>query len=127
MDYTIVGADVNLAARLETACPPDEILISSQTYALVRDVVCCVEHGHVEAKGIAHPVATYRAIDLFENMSEASRPIHETLPHLRLDVDVGLMSTAEQQAAAAVLREAAQRLASARTRSRNDGAEGSRE
>ncbi len=119
MDYTIVGAHVNLAARLETACPPDEILISSQTYALVRDVICCEEHGHVEAKGIAHPVATYRAVDLFENMGEASRPIHAALPHLRLDVDVGLMSAAEQEAAAAVLREAVRRLASAKTRPRD--------
>jgi class 3 adenylate cyclase/GAF domain-containing protein len=122
MDYTIVGADVNLAARLETACPPDEVLISHQTYALVRDVVCCEEHGHVEAKGIANPVATYRVIDLFENLGEASRPIHATLPHLRLDVDVGLMSAEEQQAAAAVLREAARRLASAKTWSQDDGA-----
>ena len=50
MDYTIVGADVNLAARLETACPPDEILISYQTYAHVQDVIYCEEHGHIEAR-----------------------------------------------------------------------------
>ena len=110
MDYTIVGADVNLAARLETACPPNEILISYQTYAHVRDVICCEEHGHIDVKGIAHPVATYRVVDLFENLDDASRPIHAKLPHFKLDVDVGRMSRDEQEAAAAVLREAARRL-----------------
>ena len=112
MDYTIVGTDVNLAARLETACPPDEILISYQTHAHVRDVVCCEEIGHIDVKGIAHPVATYRVVDLFDDMEDASTPIHAALPHFKLDVDVRLMSADEQQAAAEVLREAARRLSS---------------
>ena len=110
MDYTIIGGDVNLAARLESACPPSEILISYETHAHVKDVICCEEHGHIDVKGIAYPVATYRVVDLFENLGEADQPIHVTLPHLQLDVDVTLMSADEQQAAAEVLREAAQRL-----------------
>ena len=110
MDYTIVGGDVNLAARLESACPPSEILISYETHAHVKDVICCEEHGHIDVKGIAYPVATYRVVDLFENLGEADQPIHVTLPHLQLDADVALMSADEQQAAAAALRQAAQRL-----------------
>jgi adenylate cyclase len=110
MDYTIVGGDVNLAARLESACPPSEILISYATHAHVKDVICCEEHGHIDVKGIAYPVATYRVVDLFENLGEADQPIHVTLPHLQLDADVALMSADEQQAAAAALRLAAQRL-----------------
>ena len=61
--------------------PAGEILISYQTYAHVRDVICCEEHGHIEVKGIAHPVATYRVVDLFETWARSSRPIHATLPH----------------------------------------------
>jgi class 3 adenylate cyclase/GAF domain-containing protein len=110
MDYTIVGGDVNLAARLEKACPPNEILISYETHAHVKDVICCEEHGHIDVKGVAYPVATYRVVDLFENLDEARQPIRVTLPHLHLDVDVTLMSLDEQQAAAAVLRDAAERL-----------------
>ena len=119
MDYTIVGADVNLAARLETACPPDEILISYQTYAHVRDVICCEEHGHVDVKGIA---ASGRHLSGSRSLrghgrGQSSHP--RGAAPLQLDVDVGLMSAEEQQAAAAVLREAAQRLASAKTRPRD--------
>ena len=36
MEYTIIGREVNLAARLEQAAEPGEILISSETHALVQ-------------------------------------------------------------------------------------------
>lgn len=112
MDYTIIGGGVNLAARLETACTPSEILISYETHAHVKDQIYCEEHGHIDVKGIAYPVATYRAIDLFENLGEGNQTIRAKLPHFQLDVDITLMSAEEQRAAAAVLLEAAERLSS---------------
>jgi class 3 adenylate cyclase/HAMP domain-containing protein len=112
MDYTIIGTAVNLASRLETVCPPGEILISYETHAHVKDVVFCEEHGHVEVKGIAYPVATYRVIDLYENLEASSQPIHAALPHLQLEVDVKLMSEKERREATALLLEAAERLSS---------------
>jgi class 3 adenylate cyclase/GAF domain-containing protein len=115
MDYTIIGGDVNLASRIESACPPNEILISYETHAHVKDVICCEEHGHLDVKGIAYPVATYRVVDLFEMMDDVHQPIHVALPHMQLDVDVTLMSAAEQQEAADVLRNAARRLSSEAT------------
>src|SRR5262249_12106585 len=96
MDYTIIGGGVNLAARLEAACISGEILISYETYAHVRDVIYCEERGHIEVKGIAHPVATYRVMDLYENLGEDKQAIRAKLPHLHLDVDVAMMSTEEQ-------------------------------
>ena len=39
MDYTIIGGEVNLAARLESQADPDGILISYETYAHVKDIV----------------------------------------------------------------------------------------
>ncbi len=59
LHYTIVGGPVNLAARLESAAPVDEILISSDTYALIKDEILCEKVGEIEMKGIAYPVQTY--------------------------------------------------------------------
>ena len=39
MDYTIIGAEANLAARLQTIADPGGIVLSYETYALVRDLV----------------------------------------------------------------------------------------
>ncbi len=110
MDYTIVGGGVNLAARFETACPANEILISYETYAHVKDQIECQEEEQIEVKGISHPVTTYRVIDLYENLGEGKQPICAKMPHVRLDVDVGLMTAREQREAAAMLLEAAERL-----------------
>ena len=111
MDYTIIGGGVNLAARLETACPANEILISYETYAHVKDQIECQEEGHIEVKGMSHPVSTHRVIDLYENMGESRQPIRTKTQHLRIDVDVDLMSASEQREAAEILQKAADRLA----------------
>jgi class 3 adenylate cyclase/HAMP domain-containing protein len=110
MDYTIIGGGVNLAARLETACPANEILISYETYAHVRDLIECEEEAQIEVKGISHPVSTHRVVDLYENLGEGKQPIRAKMPHVRLDVDVNLMTASEQREAAAMLLEAAERL-----------------
>ena len=110
MDYTIIGGGVNLAARLETACPPSEILISYETHAHVKDQIECQEEGQIQVKGISHPVTTHRVIDLYENLGEGKQPIRAKMPHVRLEVDVNLMSAKEKREAATMLSEAAERL-----------------
>ena len=111
MDYTIMGGGVNLASRLEHAAPPGGILISYETHAHVEDEVCCEPRGHLEVKGIAYPVATYRVVDLYASMREGAAPIHAELPNMRLDADPELMSAEERQEAAAMLQAALTRLA----------------
>jgi len=39
MDYTMIGGTVNLASRLEHEAPPGGVLLSFETYALVKDKV----------------------------------------------------------------------------------------
>ena len=39
MDYTIIGGEANLAARLQSIAQPGHIVVSYETYALVRDIV----------------------------------------------------------------------------------------
>lgn len=62
MDYTIVGHQVNLAARIEKAAAPDSILVSQETWALVNDVVSAEEQAPLLVKGIHAPVQTYKVL-----------------------------------------------------------------
>ncbi|MCP3871818.1 MAG: adenylate/guanylate cyclase domain-containing protein [Desulfobacteraceae bacterium] len=57
--YTAHGMQTNLAARLEQACEPGQILISHTTWALVKDKILCIEKGHITAKGYHKPLRAY--------------------------------------------------------------------
>jgi adenylate cyclase len=105
---------VNLASRLESAATPGEILISYETYANVRDRIHCDEHGHIPVKGIANPVATYQVVDTYQNLDTERLFIHEERPNLKLDLDLKAMSADDRDGAAAVLREALDRLSALR-------------
>jgi class 3 adenylate cyclase len=59
MDYTIIGGEVNLAARLENRADPGGILLSYETYALVRDMVEAEEQPSIEAKGIRRDIRPF--------------------------------------------------------------------
>jgi PAS domain S-box-containing protein len=59
LDYTIVGGQVNAAARLEATAAPDQILVSHQTWALIKDCIETNPIGEIKVKGIAHPLLTY--------------------------------------------------------------------
>lgn len=61
--YTAIGMQTNLAARLEAACEPGQILISHTTWALIQDEIPCLDMGEIQAKGFHRPIRTYR-IDL---------------------------------------------------------------
>ncbi len=110
MDYTIIGGAVNLASRLEHEAVPGGILISYETYAHVRETVFCEEMGDIQVRGIGHAIATYRVVDLYDNLSESSDAQCLEMPHLRLQVNPEQMSRQERIEAAAVLRKTLVRL-----------------
>ena len=62
MDYTIIGGQVNVAARLEQNAPPDQILISHETWALVKDDFRCLGRAPIHVKGVPHSIRTYQVI-----------------------------------------------------------------
>jgi adenylate cyclase len=59
MDYTAVGRNVNIAARLETISAHGRILISDATWKLVDGMFSCQPHGEMKLKGLDLPVLTY--------------------------------------------------------------------
>jgi len=60
MDYTIIGGNVNLAARLESAAEPKTILISHETYSLVKNIVDVTKKDLINVKGLSKSIQTYR-------------------------------------------------------------------
>ena len=100
MDYTMVGGTVNLASRLEHEAPTGGVLVSFETYALVKDDVRCEERGNLQIRGIVQPVATYAVLGLKQEVEQASTA------HLRLELDADRMSDEERKAAADALRRA---------------------
>ncbi|MES2412426.1 MAG: adenylate/guanylate cyclase domain-containing protein [Pseudomonadota bacterium] len=59
MDYTIIGPEVNLAARLEQAAEPGGILISGETYALVKHDIETEPSVPIDAKGFSEPITAH--------------------------------------------------------------------
>ena len=60
MDYTIIGAEVNLAARLESQAQPGGIVMSAETYGHVRDFIPATPLEEFDIKGITRKVRPYQ-------------------------------------------------------------------
>jgi class 3 adenylate cyclase len=63
MDYTIIGREVNLASRLESSAEPGEILISQETYSLVKNRINCRSKGEINVKGFSKSIPVYCAVN----------------------------------------------------------------
>ena len=84
LDYTIIGNGVNLASRLETSSEVNKILLSEDTYLLVRNKIACKKKKSINVKGISYPVQTYEVsgfLDLNKNLFE------KNIPGLSLSLD----------------------------------------
>ena len=62
VDYTVLGSPVNLAARLEAACGPQEILVSPETKSLVEKVFEFEEKKPIKLKGFSESIKSYQLI-----------------------------------------------------------------
>ena len=62
VDYTAIGRQVNLAARLQAACTPGRILLSRATWLLVRDKIEATSMGAIDVKGFHEPVEVYEVV-----------------------------------------------------------------
>ena len=60
LDYTAVGAPVNLAARLCAAAEPGETLLNDATFAAVRGLVAAEPAPPLTVKGFSEPVRAFR-------------------------------------------------------------------
>ncbi len=58
-DYTVIGNQVNVAARLEALAKSGQILVSQRTYRPIKDHFPAEKVGEIQVKGIHHPITTY--------------------------------------------------------------------
>ena len=61
MDYTIIGAESNLAARLQSVAEPGHIVVSYETFALVRDTVVAHALPPITMRGIVGTLLPMRS------------------------------------------------------------------
>jgi adenylate cyclase len=104
MDYTIIGKQVNLANRLQAAAQPGEILISQETWLLVKDAFSCVAKDPVQVKGFDRPIQTYAVIG--GPPAEGASPIEDARPGFRLALDPAQVEPAERSLVVDKLRSA---------------------
>jgi len=73
MDYTLIGDNVNLGARLEGTNKQymTRIIISENTYGLVKDHVIVRELDNIRVKGKNKPVLIYELVDIKDSAQPA--------------------------------------------------------
>jgi len=70
MDYTIIGGEVNLAARLQAHAEVGGILMAAETYSLVKDWLLAEEQEAITMKGFAKPVRTFSVQGTYAELEE---------------------------------------------------------
>jgi class 3 adenylate cyclase len=80
MDYTIIGAEANLAARLQGIAEPGQVVLSYETYALVRGIAEARALPPIRVKGIAREIVPF-ALEQLRDSTGGRASVLET--HVR--------------------------------------------
>ncbi|GBC61030.1 adenylate/guanylate cyclase domain-containing pr otein [Desulfonema ishimotonii] len=99
MDYTIIGAPVNLAARLESAADVDEIFISHETWGYVRDQVRCDPPASLRLKGFHHPILAHKVLSARGEEDDNIFCINDEVRDMCVQIDFSNASRSELIAA----------------------------
>jgi class 3 adenylate cyclase len=110
MDYTIIGAEANVAARLQSIAEPGHIVISYQTYALVRDIVAAHPLAPIRMKGVSREVVPYAVDGLLDAAGMETRLFNEHLTGLDFFLDPSMVDAESAERIRGILNEAASAL-----------------
>ena len=78
VDYTVLGSPVNLAARLEAACSPQEILVSPETKGLVSELFDFEEKKPIKLKGFSATIKPYQLVINDEKEKRVAHSLHSS-------------------------------------------------
>jgi class 3 adenylate cyclase/tetratricopeptide (TPR) repeat protein len=87
-DTLVTGDAVNVAARLEQAAAPGEVLVGSETRQLVRDAAKVEPLTPLELKGKAAPVEAYRLLSIHANAEAIARRLDTPLVGRRRELEM---------------------------------------
>ena len=109
MDYTVIGAEANLAARLESVAEPGGIVISHETLAHVRDLVEVRRLEPRQIKGISRDVVPY-AVVIPDETEQSGSVVRESASGLELFLDPAQLDVPARAKARAALSRALEQL-----------------
>ncbi|MDQ8726477.1 adenylate/guanylate cyclase domain-containing protein [Bradyrhizobium sp. LHD-71] len=95
MDYTIIGAEANLAARLQSVAEAGRIVLSYETYALVKRLITARPLASITMKGISREVIPYVVERLFEAEGGESQVLSEETAGLSFYLDPAAINVNE--------------------------------
>lgn len=110
LDYTVLGTHVNLASRLESAAEPDEILISHETWSLVKDSVLCRDKGEISVKGFSAPVKVYQVAGLRKDLGRNQTYFEDRVEGFSMHLDLEKIRNYDKEQVLAALKKAAEKL-----------------
>lgn len=110
LDYTVLGTQVNLASRLESAAEPDEILISHETWSLCKDTIMCRDKGEIQVKGFALPVKVYQVADLRKDLGKNQSYFEDRAEGFSMYLDMDKIRNYDKEKVIESLEKAAERL-----------------
>jgi len=110
MDYTIIGKEVNLASRLESLAEPGEILISYETFSLIKDRIMCRDKGEITVKGFGRPVSIYEVVDFRRDMGPNRSFLEHERSGFAMYLDSEKITERERESILSALEDAAERL-----------------
>jgi class 3 adenylate cyclase len=106
MDYTIIGAEANLAARLQSIAAPGQIVTSYETYALVRAIVAAHALPSITMKGISREVIPYAVEGTLDATGQKLEIFSEHLTGMDFYLDPSMVQSGSAERIRAVLRDA---------------------
>lgn len=111
MSYTVIGREANIAARLQSAASPDEILISDETFQQVKTQIRCLDHGLIELRGITKPIQTWQVQGRFESVPTLQRRWSEyELDGFNMQLDLDLVKSYDKEKIKIALKQVADNL-----------------
>jgi class 3 adenylate cyclase len=106
MDYTIICAEANLAARLQSIAEPGHIVVSYETYALVRDIAVAHALPSITIKGISRDVIPYAVEGMLDTAGLKIKVFSEHITGLDFYLDPRMVDSSSAERIRALLQDA---------------------